>query len=164
MNALDGIPIWLAILIAFFVVLGSTLVMLGALGFARLSNFYDRLHAPTLGTSWGTAGIIIASMLLASWLEDRIVIHELIIGTFIMLTTPVTLILLGRAALHRDRSENSPLLPENVLTARRQGTPQEGDDAGEPEMKLPAGEEAQAESAEIRREHDATGKSPAERE
>lgn len=119
MSHLDSIPVWLAVLIAAFVVLGSTLVLLGALGFARLPRFYDRLHAPTLGTSWGTAGIIIASMLMASHLEQRVVIHELIIGTFIMLTTPVTLILLGRAALLRDRIEDSPILPEHIRTLRR---------------------------------------------
>ena len=119
MSHLDGIPLWLAIPIAFFVVLGSTLTLLGALGFVRLASFYDRLHAPTLATSWGTAATIIASMLLATHVEGRLVIHELVIGTFVMLTTPVTLILLGRAALHRDRVEDSPALPEKVLMAHR---------------------------------------------
>lgn len=119
MSHLDAIPLWLAIPIALFVVLGSTLTLLGAVGFLRLPRFYDRLHAPTLATSWGTAATIIASMLLASQIEGRPVIHELVIGTFVMLTTPVTLILLGRAALHRDRVENSPALPEKVLMAHR---------------------------------------------
>lgn len=119
MSHLDAIPLWLAIPIAAFVVLGSTLTLLGAVGFLRLARFYDRLHAPTLATSWGTAATIIASMLLASQIEGRPVIHELVIGTFVMLTTPVTLILLGRAALHRDRVENSPSLPEKVLMAHR---------------------------------------------
>lgn len=133
MNHLDTVPLWLAILIAFFVVLGSTLVALGALGFARLQSFYDRIHAPTLGTSWGTAGIIIASMLLVSHVEGRTILHELVIGVFVMLTTPVTLILLGRAALHRDRSENSPLLPEAVLKARRKLKPEETPDEETPD-------------------------------
>ena len=119
MSHLDAIPLWLAIPIALFVVLGSTLTLLGAVGFLRLASFYDRLHAPTLATSWGTAATIIASMLMASQIEGRPVIHELVIGTFVMLTTPVTLILLGRAALHRDRVENSPTLPEKVLMAHR---------------------------------------------
>lgn len=153
MSHLETIPVWLAVLIAFFVVLGSTLVLLGALGFARLASFYDRLHAPTLGTSWGTAGIIIASMLMASYLEGRAVIHELVIGIFVMLTVPVTLILLGRAALHRDRTENSPLLPEHVLTAHRKKVQAEAEAAAEaearaeaepkPEQKLPVEDAAE---------------------
>jgi len=33
------------------------------------------------------------------------VLHEILIGVFMTLTTPVTYILLGRAALRRDRND-----------------------------------------------------------
>ena len=36
---------------------------------------------------------------------DRVVLHEILIGVFVTVTTPVTLMLLARAALYRDRSE-----------------------------------------------------------
>lgn len=111
MNGFDSVPLWLAIPIAGFVMLGATLTLIGAFGFFRLRNFYDRLHAPTLATSWGTGGVILASMLLASQLQDRFVLHELVIGIAMMVTVPIGLMLLGRAALHRDRSEGSPELP-----------------------------------------------------
>jgi len=39
------------------------------------------------------------------------VAHELLIGIFITVTTPVTFMLLARAALHRDRVENHPEVP-----------------------------------------------------
>ncbi len=91
--------------------IGSTLTLVGTIGLVRLTSFYDRLHAPTLGTSWGTAGIMLASILLLSWVQGRTVLHELVIGVFVMITTPVTLMLLGRAALHRDRAEGSPEVP-----------------------------------------------------
>ena len=77
-----------------------------------LASFYDRIHAPTLGTSWGTAGIIIASMLMFTVTGDRAILHEFLIGAFVMITTPVTLLLLGRAAIHRDRVEQSANLPK----------------------------------------------------
>lgn len=109
MTGFEDIPLWIAIPVAFFLILGSTLSMLGAFGLARLKSFYDRLHAPTLGTSWGTAGIVLASILLTSWLQGRLMLHDLVIGVFVMLTTPVTLMLLGRAALNRDRAEGAPL-------------------------------------------------------
>lgn len=64
MSPLQAVPLWVAVPVAILVVLGSTLTLIGALGFARLSSFYDRLHAPTLATSWGTGGIIIASALM----------------------------------------------------------------------------------------------------
>lgn len=114
MTHLHALPWWIALPAALFLVIGSTLTALGALGLVRLSSFYDRLHAPTLGTSWGAAGILIASMMLFSWIGGRVVIHELVIGVFIMLTTPVTLMLLGRAALYRDRLENSPAIPTSM--------------------------------------------------
>lgn len=99
------IPLWVAGLIAFFLVLGSTLTVLGAVGLVRLRSFYDRIHAPTLGSSWGTAGILLASILLYSYTSGRVMVHELVIGAFIMITTPVTLMILGRTALHRDHLE-----------------------------------------------------------
>lgn len=114
MTHLNALPWWIALPAALFLVIGSTLTALGALGLVRLSSFYDRLHAPTLGTSWGTAGILLASMMVFSWIGGRLVVHELVIGIFIMLTTPVTLMLLGRAALYRDRLENSPAIPKSL--------------------------------------------------
>ena len=105
MTALEGLPPWLMLLVAALLVLGSTLTLLGAFGLLHLKSFYERLHAPTLGTSWGTAAILLASLLSWSWLQDRVFVHELVIGICVMVTTPVTLMLLGRAALHRDRAE-----------------------------------------------------------
>jgi multicomponent K+:H+ antiporter subunit G len=39
------------------------------------------------------------------------VVHEFLLGLFVTITTPVTLILLGRAAVFRDRTEGNPLVP-----------------------------------------------------
>ena len=105
------IPLLLAIPVAALVVLGSTLTLIGAMGVLRLRSFYDRLHAPTLATSWGTGAIIIASALLFSFIDGRAVVHEFVIGAFILLTTPITLMMLGRAALDRDRAEGVADVP-----------------------------------------------------
>ncbi|WP_295046430.1 monovalent cation/H(+) antiporter subunit G [uncultured Paracoccus sp.] len=124
MSPLETVPLWLAIPVAFFVVLGSTLTLIGALGFARLQSFYDRLHAPTLATSWGTGGVMIASALMFSFIEKRPIVHEFAIGFCIVLTTPITLMMLGRAALERDRAEGSETLPPDILARPER----EGDD------------------------------------
>lgn len=105
MSPLDDVPLWLALPVAGLVMLGATLTLIGAWGFLRLDSFYDRLHAPTLASSWGTGGVILASALLASFQQGRPILHELMVGLGIMTTVPVTLMLLGRAALHRDRAE-----------------------------------------------------------
>lgn len=114
MNHLAGIPIWIALPVAILVMAGSSLALLGTIGLVQLRSFYDRLHAPTLGTSLGTGAILIASMLLFSWVESRPVLHELLLGVLILVTSPATYLLLGRAALHRDRAEKSPEVPQTA--------------------------------------------------
>lgn len=107
MSALETLPPWLMLPVAALLVLGSTLTLLGAFGLVHLTSFYDRLHAPTLGTSWGAAATLLASILSWSWVQDRAFLHEVAIGLCIMITTPVTLMFLGRAALHRDRADGA---------------------------------------------------------
>jgi multicomponent K+:H+ antiporter subunit G len=123
MTALDGLPPWLMALVAFLLVLGSTLTFLGAFGLFHLKNFYDRIHAPTLGTSWGTAAILLGSLLSWSWIQDRVFAHELVIGICVMATTPVTLMFLGRAALQRDRSEGRGAVPAAATDERATQAP-----------------------------------------
>ena len=45
-----------------------------------------------------------ASMIYFSVLQTRPVLHEILIAVFVTVTTPVTLMILVRAALFRDRS------------------------------------------------------------
>lgn len=108
------IPVWVAIVIAFLIFIGAALALIGAIGFLRLPTFYQRIHAPTLATSWGTGGIMCASILFFSVAGGRLVAHEVLIGVFITVTTPVTFMLLARAALHRDRFENNPEVPRRT--------------------------------------------------
>jgi multicomponent K+:H+ antiporter subunit G len=111
MSHAADLPLWAAIPVAFFLVLGAALSVIGSYGFNRLKSFYDRIHAPTLGTSWGTGAIVMASMIFFTVLQTRLVVHEILIGIFVTVTTPVTLMMLGRAALYRDRAENNPDVP-----------------------------------------------------
>ena len=87
------------------VVLGALLAFMGSLGLLRLKTFYERIHPPTMGTTLGTGLVLIGSMLHFTGVVDRPVLHEVLIGVFMTLSTPVTYMLLVRAALHRDRAE-----------------------------------------------------------
>jgi multicomponent K+:H+ antiporter subunit G len=111
MNAAGDLPAWAALLTALLVLIGATVTLIGSLGLLRLGNFYARVHAPTLGTTLGMASILIGSALYFSVLETRSVVHEILIAVFVTLTTPVTLMLLVRAALYRDRTEGSRDVP-----------------------------------------------------
>ena len=57
------------------------------------------------------ACILIGSALYFSVRGGRLVIHEILIAVFVALTTPVTLMLLARAALYRDRREGREDVP-----------------------------------------------------
>jgi len=70
-----------------------------------------RVHAPTLGTSWGAGGMVVGSVIVLSAASGRPILHDLLIGVFATVTTPVTLMMLGRASLYRDRSEGSAEVP-----------------------------------------------------
>ena len=107
------LPLWVVIAVSTLLLLGSVLTLLGALGLLRLPTFYERIHAPTLGTSWGVGAIMLASIVYFSIVGSRAVLHEILIGIFVTLTTPITLILLARAALHRDRAEGNPSVPKD---------------------------------------------------
>ena len=124
MNHAADLPVWVALLASFLVLLGAGLTLVGAIGLVRLETFYDRLHAPSLGATWGAGGILLASILFFSVLQSRPVLHEVLIAVFLTVTTPVTLMLLGRAALYRDRSENAADLPPPI---RADGETKSGD-------------------------------------
>jgi multicomponent K+:H+ antiporter subunit G len=111
MNAIAELPVWAAVLVALFVLIGAFLTFVGALGVARLNSFYFRIHAPTLGTSFGTLMILLGSVLYFSLTQQRPAVHEALIFVFVTATTPVTLMLLARAALYRDRAENNGTVP-----------------------------------------------------
>lgn len=96
-----------AILVSILVLAGAALTLLGVFGLVKLGSFYDRVHAPTLGTTLGMGLILLGSWLFFGLTDGRWLPRELLIGVFLTVTTPVTLILLARAALFRDRTEQS---------------------------------------------------------
>lgn len=106
MNPAVELPAVIELFVSAFVLLGAALALIGSFGLFRLRGFYDRVHAPTLGTTLGTGSVLIASMILFTAIESRLVLHEILIGVFMVITTPVTFMLLVRAARHRDDGEN----------------------------------------------------------
>ncbi|MBL8581202.1 MAG: cation:proton antiporter [Rhizobiaceae bacterium] len=109
------VPLWAAILGSALLLLGAGLTLIGTFGLVRLHSFYQRIHAPTLATSWGAGGMALGSMIIFTASSARPVLHEVLIALFVTVTTPVTLMMLGRAALYRDRSEHNPgALPDQT--------------------------------------------------
>jgi len=105
------VPLWVACLVVALALGGAGFSLVGAIGLIRLRTFYERVHAPTLGATLGMALIVAASVVYFSAAEGRPVLRDLLIGLFLTVTTPVTLILLGRAATYRDRTEGNADAP-----------------------------------------------------
>ena len=117
----DDIPAWAALLAAVFVLLGAGLTATGSFGLLRLPRFYARVHAPTLGTTLGIGFVLMASILYFSVSQQRPVLHEILITVFVTLTTPVTLMVLARAALFRDEAEAIAAEAETAPAGAAQG-------------------------------------------
>ena len=116
------LPGWAALIVAVLVLAGAAMTLIGTIGLLRLKSFYERIHPPTLGSSLGTALIVLASIVCFSVLRSRLSMHELLIALIVTLTTPVTLMLLARAALYRYRAEGrSDVPPEDASTDQISG-------------------------------------------
>ncbi|MBX3549049.1 MAG: monovalent cation/H(+) antiporter subunit G [Xanthobacteraceae bacterium] len=95
----------ISVLVALLLLIGAGMTFIGALGLIRLRrSFYERVHAPTLGTTLGTICIALASLIYFS-ATGSVSVHELLIVIFITVTTPVSLVVLVKATAMRDASE-----------------------------------------------------------
>lgn len=105
MNALAQVPQWAAWLAAALVLAGALVTFIGCVGLLRLGNFYERVHAPTLGTTLGMFLVVAGTIVYFSLQQGEPVLHLIVLGGAVSITTPVGLMLLARAALARDRLE-----------------------------------------------------------
>ncbi|QYF87041.1 monovalent cation/H(+) antiporter subunit G [Brevundimonas sp. PAMC22021] len=113
------LPLWAAFTVVALAVAGSGLSLIGTIGLFQLRTFYERVHAPTLGATLGMALVLIASVVYFTLTERRLMPREILIGLFLTVTTPVTLILLVRAALFRDRTEGDANVPAQEQPSKK---------------------------------------------
>lgn len=102
MSGAEHLPLWAAIAVVFLLLLGGAISLIGALGLLRLPSFYQRIHGPAITITLGTGSLLLASMLYFSVLETRLVVHELLITLFVLLSAPVVSMLMLRTAIYRD--------------------------------------------------------------
>lgn len=111
---LPDIPMWAAIVVTTLCVLGAFVALLGSIGLRQLPSMYERIHAPTLSSTLGVAALIAAMVVYFSHVEG-FTLKALLIGIFILVTTPVTMVLLTRASLYRDRVEGNDDVPKDEM-------------------------------------------------
>lgn len=102
MTSAADLPSWAALAATLLLALGATVVLIGALGLLRLRTFYQRIHGPAITITLGAGGVLLASMVVFTAAQSRPVVHEVIIGAFLLATAPVVSMLIMRAAVYRD--------------------------------------------------------------
>ncbi len=112
-------PIWAIVPASILLVVGGLLTVIGSIGLLRLPSFFMRMHGPSMGNTLGCGCVLIASMILSSALLGRPVMHEILITVFIVIVSPVTAMLMMRAAIYRTRV--------NEERRRRQEQPPSGE-------------------------------------
>ncbi|WP_246262248.1 monovalent cation/H(+) antiporter subunit G [Aromatoleum evansii] len=119
MTALDAMPWWAALTASFLLVLGGLITLIGTVGLLRLKTFYQRIHGPAITITLGTGCILIASMVYFTVTQSRLVIHEILIAAFVLMTAPVVSMLIMRAALYRNQYDS------RVVSARSVPNPEQ---------------------------------------
>jgi multicomponent K+:H+ antiporter subunit G len=102
MKAVEDISLWAALPIVALLILGGSIILIGALGLMRLPSFYQRIHGPAITITLGAGCVLMASIIYFTVLQSRLVVHELIITVFLFMTAPVVAMMIMRAAVYRD--------------------------------------------------------------
>jgi multicomponent K+:H+ antiporter subunit G len=87
--------------------IGSSFIVVGAVGLVRLPDFFMRLHGPTKATTLGVGGMLLAAIV--HGIDEGVTLRELLITVFLFLTAPVSAFLLGQAGLRRRVASRAPL-------------------------------------------------------
>lgn len=99
-----AVPVWIELLVAALLVLSGAFVLVSAIGFLRLQDFFLRMHPPALAYTFGSWCVALASILYFSALESRPLLHPWLIIIVLSITVPVTTLLLARVELFRRRA------------------------------------------------------------
>ena len=122
MNGIEHLPDWAALVVSLLLIVGASIVLIGALGLLRLRTFYQRIHGPAITVTLGAGCLLLASMLYFTVAQSRPVVHEVIITLFILLTAPVVSMMIMRAAVYRDLRARRPMPAPPPATSTRSST------------------------------------------
>jgi len=126
------LPIWAVLVLSVLLVTAGFFALTGSLGMLRLPHFYSRIHAPTLANTLASFCIVVAIIVTAAVTEHRFVAHSLLISFFLIITSPVTAMLLMRAAIKRElqRREDQGTVSENAPEVKLEGSSLPEEEAG----------------------------------
>ena len=115
---MNAVPGWVELVVAVLLVSSGLFVLISAIGFLRLPDFFLRMHPPALAYTFGSWCVALAGILYCSVREARAALHPWLIIIFLSMTVPVTTVLLARVALFRRRSAGSADTPRPLSPGR----------------------------------------------
>jgi multicomponent K+:H+ antiporter subunit G len=98
-------------IVALLLLASGVIVLLAALGLARLPDFFARMHAPALASTLAAWVVSLASIVHFSTRAGSLSPHVWLIIIVLSITAPVTTMVLARAALFRRRQAGDALPP-----------------------------------------------------
>lgn len=115
---MNDVFFWVEVVVAFLLVVSGVVVVISALGFLCMRDFFMRMHPPALAYTVGTWSAALACSLYFSVLESRPVLFPLLIIGLLSITVPVTTVLLARVSIFRLRLAGAADTPEPLATQR----------------------------------------------
>ena len=98
-------PGWLAWAADLLVVGGLLVVTLGVVGFSRMPDVYNKLHAASKTVVFGVAALLVASV---ATLDAALVARAALVAAFLVLTAPVSAHAVARTAYERGEPARTP--------------------------------------------------------
>lgn len=102
---MNTIPLWLEFLVALLLLLSAASALAAAWGLARMPHFFLRMHPVALAHTGGAWSASLACVLYFSAQSGTLQLHAWIIVVLLVITAPITTVLLSRAALFRARTQ-----------------------------------------------------------
>jgi multicomponent K+:H+ antiporter subunit G len=99
------------LVVAALLLFSGLVVLVAALGLWRLPDFFLRMHAPALASTLAAWLVALASVVHFSFRDGGLSLHAWLVVIVLSITTPVTTLVLARAALFRRRVAGDPLPP-----------------------------------------------------
>jgi multicomponent K+:H+ antiporter subunit G len=112
------VPLWVEVVVGALLVLSGLFVVVAAVGFLRLPDFFLRMHPPALTYTFGSWSVTLAGIIYFSALESRLMLHPWLIIILLSITVPVTTLLLARVALFRRRATQASDTPPPLTRPR----------------------------------------------
>lgn len=115
---MSDVPFWVELVVSTLLVLSGVSVVISAIGYLSLPDFFQRMHPPALAYTFGSWCVALAGILYFSTLESRAVLHPWLIVIMLSITVPVTTVLLARVALFRRRAAGAADTPPPLTPPR----------------------------------------------